>query len=186
MSTPEEKREKKALYNKNHREKLKQKKLLENLEIKEEKKEEIQEIQEIQENIPEEKKDETIPETIDENNELESNDIVVLSRDEYEFLIEQIARKKVRSEPEPEPEKINATPKEDTFFFRLQNSIKNQMISSMASMGSVLALSLAIRGTQSLMNSMNKSSIKSLTSTTSNATESNVEETLCPRVVNFA
>ena len=60
------------------------------------------------------------------------------------------------------------------------------MISSIASMGSVLALSLAIRGSQSLMNSMNKSSVKSLTSTKLSESVPKSDETYCPRVVNFA
>ena len=171
MSTPEEKKEKKALYNKNHREKQKQLKLLKEKKEEEEKKE-IQE----EEKILEQEILEEVQETTDE---------VIMSREDYEFLIEQ-ATKQNKTEPiEPTIIKTEVK-KEDTFFFRLQNSIKNQMISSIASMGSVLALSLAIRGSQSLMNSMNKSSVKSLTSTKLSESVPKSDETYCPRVVNFA
>lgn len=179
MSTPEEKKEKKALYNKNHREKQRQLKLLKEKNEEQEEKKEIQ-AEEKKEIVEEKNYEQEILEEVQE-----TSDKVIMSREDYEFLIEQ-ATKQNKTEPIEQTIIKTEVKKEDTFFFRLQNSIKNQMISSIASMGSVLALSLAIRGSQSLMNSMNKSSVKSLTSTKLSESVPKSDETYCPRVVNFA
>lgn len=177
MSTPEEKREKKAQYNKNHREKKKLQAQKNNEESKEEiQKEEIKEIEEIEEIV--EKKEE-IEEEVEEQ-EVEQK--VTLSREDYEWLIEQVQKQTVEKPVEIAP-KVEPV-KSESFFFRLQNSIKNQMISSIASMGSVLALSLVIRGSQSLIQSMNKSSDKSLTSTISNNQQQQSSDMFMPRIVN--
>lgn len=177
MSTPEEKREKKALYNKNHREK---KKLREQNSVEEKKEEtlkeekkEIEVIEEVKEEIVEKK--EEIVEDISK---------VTLSREDYEWLIEQVQKQTLTAKEEPKKiENVPETVKSESFFFRLQTSIKNQMISSIASMGSVLALSLAIRGSQSLIQSMSNSSAKFHTSTKSNNQQQASGDIFTPRIV---
>ena len=181
MSTPEEKREKKALYNKNHREK---KKLKEQNSVEEKKeetlKEEKKEIEVIEEVIEEVKE-----EVVEKKEEIvEDISKVTLSREDYEWLIEQVQKQTLTAKEEPKKiENVPETVKSESFFFRLQTSIKNQMISSIASMGSVLALSLAIRGSQSLIQSMSNSSAKFHTSTKSNNQQQASGDIFTPRIV---
>lgn len=170
--TEEEKknlREKRKQYNLKYRQKMREKE-----EEKEEQKEEKEKEKEEQEEDETEEKEE-----IQEQEEQEEEDTVYINRKAYEYLCEK-ARKGIAIEStHPQKKEIitnkklplKEEKKEDSFFFQMMNQMKRHAVSSLASAGSVLALSLAIRGSQYCWNSMNIS--RCINGTTTTSTPSN-------------